>query len=60
MTKKNLEIISSVGSVVLLIIMFALSHMMRDSISQEYGFIVSLVVFILVMSVIGLKLNEMQ
>jgi hypothetical protein len=60
MTKKNLEIISSIGSVVLLMLMFALSHMMRDSITQEYGFIVSLVVFILVMSVIGLKLNEMQ
>jgi hypothetical protein len=60
MTKKNLEIISSIGSVILLIIMFALSHMIRNSINQEYGFIVSLVVFILVMSVIGLKLNEMN
>lgn len=60
MNKKNLEIISSVGSVVLLVILFALSHQMRDSISQEYGFVGSLVAFIVVMSVIGLKLNEME
>jgi hypothetical protein len=60
MNKKSLEIISSVGSVILLIIMFALSHQMRNVITQEYGFIFSLVVFILGMSVIGMKLNEIQ
>ncbi len=60
MNKKNLEIVFSVGSVVLLIILFAASHQMRDSFPQEYGFIGSLVVFIIVMSVVGLKLNEMQ
>ncbi|GEM_PF-1057249 len=60
MNKKNMEILSSVGSVVLLIILFAVAHQMRDSISQEYGFIGALVVFIIAMSVVGLKLNEMQ
>ncbi|WP_209615040.1 hypothetical protein [Methanolobus bombayensis] len=60
MNKKNLEIISSVGSVILLIILFALSHQMENSITQEYGFIGALVIFILVMSFIGMKLNEMQ
>lgn len=60
MNKKNLEIISSIGSIILLIVLFALSHQMRGSITQEYGFIGSLVVFIIVMSVIGLRLNDMQ
>ncbi|WP_340819286.1 hypothetical protein [Methanolobus sp. WCC4] len=60
MNKKNLEIISSVGSVVLLIILFAVAHQLRDSFSQELGFIGALTIFILVMSAVGLKLNEMQ
>lgn len=60
MNKKNLEIISSVGSVVLLIILFGVAHQLRNSFSQEYGFIGALVVFIALLSVVGLKLNEMQ
>ncbi|WP_129582602.1 hypothetical protein [Methanolobus psychrotolerans] len=60
MNKKSMEIVSSTGSVVLLIILFAAAHQMRDSVPQTYGFIGSLVAFIIVLSVIGLKLNEMQ
>jgi uncharacterized membrane protein SirB2 len=60
MNKKNMEIISSVGSVVLLIVLFAVAHQMRNSMSQEYGFVGALVAFIIVISVVGLKLNEMQ
>lgn len=60
MNKKNLEIISSIGSVVLLMVLFAAAHRMRDIFPQEYGFIFSLVIFIVAMSVVGLKLNEMN
>ncbi|WMW22047.1 hypothetical protein RE476_11830 [Methanolobus mangrovi] len=60
MNKKNMEIVASVGSVVLLILLFAVAHQMRNSFPQEYGFIGSLVVFIIAISVVGLKLNEMQ
>ncbi|MDG6242887.1 MAG: hypothetical protein QCH31_00635 [Methanolobus sp.] len=60
MNKKNMEIIASTGTVVLLIILFAVAHHVRDSFSQEYGFIASLIIFIVVVSVVGLKLNEMQ
>ncbi len=60
MNKKNMEIISSTGSVILLIVLFAVAHQIRDSVPQEYGFIGSLLIFIIVMSIVGLKLNEMQ
>lgn len=60
MNKKNMEIISSIGSVVLLMILFGATHQMGDMFPQEYGFIFSLVIFIVVMSVVGLKLNEMN
>lgn len=60
MNKKNLEIVSSVGSVVLLILLFGVAHQLKDSFSQEYGFIGALAVFIIVISAVGLKLNEMQ
>ncbi|MEZ5334690.1 MAG: hypothetical protein R2741_05360 [Methanolobus sp.] len=43
-----------------MIILFALAHQLRDSITQEYGFIAALATFILVISVVGIKLNDMQ
>lgn len=60
MNKKNVEIISSVGSVVLLIVLFAAAHQMRNVVTQEYGFIAALVSFIAVISFIGLKINDMD
>ncbi|MDY0385611.1 MAG: hypothetical protein RBT65_00490 [Methanolobus sp.] len=60
MNKKNLEIISSIGSVVLLVALFGVAHQMRGTFPQEYGFISSLVIFIVTMSVVGLKLNAMD
>ena len=62
MNKKELEIISSVGSVALLTILFILVHqVMQDTPQyQAYGFVGALVVFIIVTSAIGLKINQMD
>ncbi len=62
MNKKELEIISSIGSVVLLTILFILVHQTMQDMQQlqEYGFVGALVVFILVTSAIGLKINQMD
>lgn len=59
MNKRNVEIISSVGSVALLAVLFILVHQSIPQ-SQEYGFVASLVVFIIVVSLIGLKLTRME
>jgi hypothetical protein len=59
MNKRNAEIISSVGSVVLLAILFIIVHQYIPQ-SQEYGFVASLVIFIVVVSLVGLKLNRME
>lgn len=61
MNKKQLEIISSVGSVAFLTLMFIVVHQtMQDTQYQAYGFVGALVVFILVSSAIGLKINQMD
>lgn len=62
MNKKEIEIISSVGSVVLLTILFILVHQTMQDMGpyQEYGFVGALVIFILVTSAIGLKINQMD
>ncbi|WP_406656419.1 hypothetical protein V7O62_11230 [Methanolobus sp. ZRKC2] len=61
MNKKQLEIISSVGSVVLLTVLFIIVHqVMQDTPYQAYGFVGALVVFIIATSAIGLKINQMD
>jgi amino acid permease len=59
MNKRNMEILSSVGSVILLTILFILVHQNIPQ-SQEYGFVAALVVFIVVVSLMGLKLTRME
>ncbi len=57
MKKMQIEIFSSVGSVALLIILIAVSRLTLES--PGYGYTASLVLFVLIMSVVGLKLAEM-
>ncbi|AFV24368.1 hypothetical protein Mpsy_2164 [Methanolobus psychrophilus R15] len=54
-----MEILSSVGSVILLAILFILVHQNIPQ-SQEYGFVAALVAFVVVVSLIGLKLTRME
>lgn len=59
MNKRNVEILSSVGAVALLTILFILVHQNIPQ-YQEYGFVASLVVFIVIVSLLGLKLTRME
>lgn len=64
MNKKTLEILSSTGSVLVLIALIIITHSAFSSDSnssmESYGFIVSLVVFILLISGIGIKLMDVE
>ncbi|KXS43553.1 MAG: hypothetical protein AWU59_1036 [Methanolobus sp. T82-4] len=62
MNKKELEIVASIGSVILLTVLFILVHQTMQGMQQlqEYGFVGALVVFIIVTSAIGLKINQME
>ncbi|MFA0821859.1 MAG: hypothetical protein ACC612_03090 [Methanomethylovorans sp.] len=64
MDKKTLEIISSTGSVLVLIALIIISHSAFSSGSdpsmESYGFIASLVIFILLISGIGIKLMDVE
>ncbi|TGC10981.1 hypothetical protein [Methanolobus halotolerans] len=59
MNKKQLEIIYSIGSVALLTVLFILVHQTMQQ-HQEYGFMGALVAFIIITSLVGLKINQME
>ncbi len=57
MNKKSLEIAISIGSVVLFIILIASSKLILGT-SAGFGYAASLLVFIVIMGLAGLKLAE--
>jgi len=57
MNKMQIEIFTSVGSVALLIILIAASRLTMQT--PGYGYMTTLLLYVLVMSVVGLKLAEM-
>jgi hypothetical protein len=57
MNKKSLEIILAVGSVLLFIILIAVSKLLLKS-SAGFGYSASLLLFIVIMGLAGLKLAE--
>jgi hypothetical protein len=57
MNKKSLEIAISVGSVVLFIILIAASKFLMGSLAG-FGYATSLLIFIVIMGLSGLKLAE--
>ncbi len=57
MKKMQIEIFTSVGSVVLLIILIAASRLSLPA--PGYGYTATLLLYVLVMSIVGLKLAEM-
>lgn len=57
MNKKSLEITLAVGSVLLFIILIAVSKILLKS-SAGFGYSASLLLFILIMGLAGLKLAE--
>jgi uncharacterized membrane protein len=64
MDKKTLEIISSTGSVLVLIALIIITHSTFSSDSnpsmESYGFVASLMMFILLISGIGIKLMDVE
>ncbi len=64
MNKKTLEILSSTGSVLVLIALIIISHSAfysnTNPLMESYGFIASLVIFILLISGIGIKLMDVE
>ncbi|MBC7086075.1 MAG: hypothetical protein H5T43_06910 [Methanomethylovorans sp.] len=64
MDKKTLEILSSTGSVIVLIALVIISHSIYSShpnpLMENYAFIASLVIFILLISGIGIKLMDVK
>jgi len=57
MNKKSLEITISIGSIILFIILIAASKYMMGS-SAGIGYAASLLIFIVIMGLAGLKLAE--
>lgn len=56
MKKMQIEIFTSVGSVALLIILIAVSRLSLQT--PGYGYTFTLLLYVLVMSIVGLKLAE--
>jgi len=57
MKKMQIEIFTSVGSVALLIILIAASRLTMET--PGYGYMATLLLYVLAMSIAGLKLAEM-
>ena len=58
MKKTQIEIFTSVGSLALLVILLVVSKLTMQS--PGYGYLVALVIYVLIMSVAGLKLAEIS
>ncbi|WP_406659960.1 hypothetical protein V7O66_08905 [Methanolobus sp. ZRKC3] len=59
MNKRTFEVVSSVGSVILLTALFIAVHQFMQE-SQAYGFITSIAVFVIVLSAVGMKMANIE
>ncbi len=57
MNKKQLEIISAIGSTLLFVVLLVGVNI-GGMVQKEYGFVAAMVIFIVVTSVLGIKLTE--
>ncbi len=57
MKKMQIEIFTSVGSIAFLIVIIMVSRLTLPT--PEYGFTTALLLYVLIMSIVGLKLAEM-
>lgn len=57
MNKKQLEIFSAIGSTLIFVVLLVLVNV-GGMVQKEYGFVGSMVVFIIVISVLGIKLTD--
>ncbi len=59
MNKMSIEILTAVGSVAVFIFLIVATKLITPA-SEGYGFAASLLIFIVLMSIAGLKLAEIQ
>ena len=57
MNKKQLEIISAIGSTLIFVVLLVGVNV-GGMVQKEYGFVAAMVIFIVVTSVLGIKLTE--
>ena len=57
MNKKQLEILSAIGSTLVFIILLVGVNV-GGMVQKEYGFIAAIVIYIIITSVLGIKLTE--
>lgn len=57
MNKKQLEIISAIGSTLIFVVLLVGVNI-GGMVQKEYGFVAAMVMFIVVTSVLGIKLTE--
>ena len=57
MNKKQLEIISAIGSTLLFVVLLVGVNI-GGMVQKEYGFVAAMVIFIVVTSMLGIKLTE--
>ncbi|HJH32788.1 MAG TPA: hypothetical protein C5S50_11610 [Methanosarcinaceae archaeon] len=57
MNKKQLEIVSAIGSTLVFIVLLVGVNV-SGMVHKEYGFIVAMAVFVILISVLGIKLTE--
>ncbi len=58
MKKKSLEILTSIASVMIFIILIIIVSFIMPASSRSYGYATALLVFIVIMGIMGLKLAE--
>ncbi len=57
MNKKQLEIISAIGSTLIFVVLLVGVNV-GGMVQKEYGFVAAMVIFIVVTSMLGIKLTE--
>ncbi len=59
MNKKQFEIVSAIGSVLIFVVLL-IGVNVGGMVQKEYGFVVAMVIFVLIISVLGIKLTEIS
>ncbi len=59
MNKKQFEIVSAIGSVLIFVVLL-IGVNVGGMVQKEYGFVAAMVIFVLIISVLGIKLTEIS
>lgn len=59
MNKKQFEIVSAIGSVLIFVVLL-IGVNVGGMVQKEYGFVAAMVIFVLITSVLGIKLTEIS